>query len=185
MEFKGVMISLPAQWEGGAERTPPAHKFPPSPRGGQFPSKWVRAKRSTIPQKETSDFDSSEPSRAKPRLGAFLARRRARFSDGGGNAIRMHLRSILGFVPIFWTNALICGKSSVAAKKSACLVSKIHSCRGSTQFFLPRSKSFFCSESAARERMISSFRARYIGFGISPSRYAETSFSMRSSLALI
>ena len=215
MEFKGVKVVLPAHRAGGARATlffgaahfqnwrgnskcirasnsgaglppfNPAPEFPPSPRGGQFLSKWVRAKCSTIPQKETSRFESSECASAKAGRAFIFARRRAVFSDGGGNAIRMHLRSKTGFVPFFSTKSLISCKLPDEPKIAACFVSKIHFRRGSTQFFLPRSKSFFFSFSEARERIISSFRVRYIGLGMSPSRYAETSFSTRSSLALI
>ena len=95
------------------------------------------------PQIETSRFERVD---ARRKAGAARDNSRRRFAAkwlGGLNSKRADLSRIKGFVPIFLTNDLICQKSSEVVKKSACFVSKIHSRRGSTQCFLPFSKSFF------------------------------------------
>ena len=121
-------------------------------------AKWVRAKVNTSPQKETSESERWEEARAE---GAGVGKRCRRFAtnwDGMGAAKCADLSRTKGFVPIFWTNDLIWYKSEEEDKKLACFVSKIHSRKGSTQLFLPRSKSFIFSFKAARERMRTSFR---------------------------
>ena len=60
---------------------------------------------------------------------------------------------MLGFVPILLTKELISWKSADELKKLACFVSKIHFRKGSTQLFLPRSKSFIFSFKTDDERM--------------------------------
>src|SRR3989338_2896706 len=137
------------------------------------------------PQIETSRFERADARRDGRTARDNFSRRKAANWLGGGNSKRADLSRTKGFVPIFWTNDFISEKLSDVAKKSACFVSKIHSRRGSTQFFLPRSKSFFFSCKAAKERMRTSFRVRYISFGTSPSKYIDTSFSMHPSFALI
>ena len=112
-------------------------------------------------------------------------RREAAKVNGAATEKCGDVSSKTGFVPTFCTNCLIAGKLSDELKKLACFKSKIHSRRGSTRFFLPRSKSFNSAFKAARERMRVSFFARYISFGTSSSKYADTSFSMRSPSALI
>ena len=87
------------------------------------------------------------------------------------------------FVPIFWTKEAISAKLSDEDKKAACFVSKTHSRNGSTQLFPRCSKSFFSVLKTRVARIVSSFCLRYTSFGMSPSKYADTSFSMRVSLA--
>src|SRR3989338_8954602 len=125
-----------------AGRKPPRVRIPPSP------------------QKETSESERWEEARAEGAGGGRRARREAMNWDGTGAAKWADLSRTSGFVPIFWTNDLIWYKSEEEDKKSACFVSKIHSRKGSTQLFLPRSKSFIFSFKANEERMRTSFRFR-------------------------
>lgn len=78
-------------------------------------------------------------------------------SERTGTPKRADLSRTEGFVPIFSTNTRISWRSSVFVKKLACLVSEIHSRRGSTQVFPRRLKSFISSCKAAFARSISSF----------------------------
>src|SRR3990167_6276588 len=150
-----------------------------------FRSKKVRANFIISPQIEISSFESVAPRGRKAAALRKIPRRFAANWLAGQKSKTADLLRTRGFVPIFWTNDFISCRLSDFAKKLACFISKIHSRKGSTQLFLQRSKSFICSFKAARERMRTSFRFRYISFGTSPSKYAESSFSMRSSFALI
>jgi len=148
---RGALVRITTQ----SERT---RQFQATTRSAR--AKWVRAKVNTSPQKETSESERWEEARAE---GAGVGKRARRFAtnwDGTGAAKWADLSRTSGFVPIFWTNDLIWYKSEEEDKKLACFVSKIHSRKGSTQLFLPRSKSFICSLKAARERMRISFRLR-------------------------
>src|SRR3989338_3082064 len=123
-------------------------------------AKWVRAWVRISSQKETSSEVSSERKPARSGFACILPRSTAAYSDGGGILKCMDLLSILGFVPTLRTKSEISCKSSDEPKTMACFVSRTHSRRGSTQFFLPRSKSFFLSCKAASERMRASLRLR-------------------------
>src|SRR3989344_4672335 len=133
-------------------------------------SKKVRAKATISPQIETSESERGKKPRADGAGGGKRCRRFATNWGGTGISKRADLSRTSGFVPIFCTNDLISWKSFDVDKKLACFKSKIQFRRGSTQLFLPRSKSFIFSLKARIARMRVSFRVRYISFAISPSR---------------
>ncbi|MBI3631000.1 MAG: hypothetical protein HY221_01560 [Candidatus Sungbacteria bacterium] len=83
---------------------------------------------------ETAEFIFSNPEKIK--------------SHGSPNETETDLSKSKGFVPIFWTNALISGKLSLADSFPALFASKIHARKGWSQFFPVRPKS---SKSFARE----------------------------------
>ncbi len=145
----------------------------------------MRVRVSLPAQIETSRSDRAAPQSGAAGAGGKNPRREATNSDGAGAAKRAVLSRTKGFVPIFWTKEAISWKLSDEDKKAACFVSETNFRGGSTHWFSQRSKSFLLAFKAARERIISSLRFKYISFGTSPSRYADTSFSMRFSLALI
>ena len=123
--------------------------FAPATEGGgrgahhwSFRSKKVRAKATISPQIETSESERWKKSRADGAGVGKRCRRSATNWDGTGISKRADLSRTSGFVPIFCTNDLISWKSSDVNKKLACFKSKIQFRRGSTQLFLPRSKSF-------------------------------------------
>ena len=96
-------------------------------------------------QNETSSRLSSrgEATRARGSVKRALPARTK--SKGDGTEKHVVLSRTVGFVPIFWTNDLISEKSEEEDKKAACFVSKIHSRRGSTQYFPCCRKAFFFS----------------------------------------
>ena len=108
-----------------------------------------------LPPIEISRFERVAP---RGREAAALRKIPRRFAANwlaGQKSKTADLLRTRGFVPIFWTKDLISCRLSDFAKKSACFVSKIHSRRGSTQFFLPFSKSFFlCSNVLKRQKRV-------------------------------
>src|SRR3989344_4648448 len=136
-------------------------------------------------QKETSSRVSADDESAKGGSGGKRCRRKATKDETADRRKWAVLSRIFGFVPIFWTSSFIFSKSSCEDKKLASFVSKIQLRKGSFQFFPPFSKSFFLSFKARISRINLSFFFKYIGFGISSSKYVSTNLLKRNSIALI
>src|SRR3989344_6341607 len=112
-------------------------------------------------QIETSSVVRAAALRAAEEWAGRKPRREAAKLNGAATEKRGDVSSKTGFVPTFCTNCLIAGKLSDELKKLACFKSKIHSRRGSTRFFLPRSKNFNSLRKSAREGMRGFFFVRY------------------------
>ena len=117
----------------------------------QFFDNLVPVESHEVHHKILSEFfepDGSIASRLRRSAGARPALRDATKSHGSPNETETDLSKNTEFVPIFWTNALISGKLSLADSFSALFASKIHARKGWSQFFPVRPKS---SKSFAKE----------------------------------
>ena len=117
----------------------------------------------SFPPNETSARESDGERRAEGAQEEEKGRKRRRVAtkaEGDGTEKWAVLSGTAWFVPTFLTKEEISEKLSDEDKKSACFVSKIQLRNSSTQFFLPRSKSFISAFKASVARMALSFCLR-------------------------